>query len=411
MDVQQINDQLADNRKNQMQLINDTTPEEFDQTKQDRLQTLENEEKQLEKQLEFAKKNEEAQKQTAENFDTGTDKEEKSADQRYYEEVFPRLLEVGGRAENLTEEERKVYNQYHNDHYHARTAMGTGQQGGGNLVPTELMNEIVHTMEAYGFPRDIARILATSGGEDLNWPFEDNRTQKGELISENPGSDTSELSPSYTQKTIKSYTYSSKEVPVSNQLLQDSAFNLVSELRQRIAERLGRITGEHFTTGDGSSKPEGVVTASNLGNTAAATNSLSATDWYDMEGSLDPEYRRNATWMFHDNVLTSLKKLQIGSSDARPLWTPGLAVGEPDTVLGYPYRINQEMASSIAADNKTVLFGDFSKFIIRDVQAMTIMRLEELRALKNQTSWVAFSRHDAKLVDPNAVKHMKQDST
>ena len=77
--------------------------------------------------------------------------------------------------------------------------------------------------------------------------------------------------------------------------------------------------------------------------------------------------------MFNDATLLALKKLNVGSADARPLWSMGMADGTPSTIDGIPYVINNDMPS-IAAGTHPILFGDFSKFAIRDVQGYTVKR-------------------------------------
>ena len=100
--------------------------------------------------------------------------------------------------------------------------------------------------------------------------------------------------------------------------------------------------------------------------------------------------------MFHDTTLRTLKN--ILDKFGRPIWLPGLAVNSPDTILGYRYTINQSMPQ-IAPNATTVLFGDLSKFIIRKVREMQLLRLVERYADFGQVGFIAFSRVDSNLVD------------
>src|SRR5689334_1973561 len=100
-------------------------------------------------------------------------------------------------------------------------------------------------------------------------------------------------------------------------------------------ERFGRITNTHFTTGDGVSKPSGVMTEATLGVTAASATEFTADEVIDLEHSVDPAYRRSARWMMNDDSLKILKKLK--DTAGRNLWMASPADGEPDTTLGHPY--------------------------------------------------------------------------
>ena len=115
----------------------------------------------------------------------------------------------------------------------------------------------------------------------------------------------------------------------------------------------------------------------------------------NLEHSVDPSYRRNASYMFHDQTLASLKK--ILDKYGRPLWTPGIAVSEPDTLNGYKYTINQSMPQ-IAASNVTVAFGDMSKFLVRKVSGWSVQRLSELYAITGQVGFISHMRVDSNLL-------------
>ena len=81
-----------------------------------------------------------------------------------------------------------------------------------------------------------------------------------------------------------------------------------------------------------------------------------------------------------------------------PLWQPGMAAGQPDTIMGYQYVINQSMTTPATAV-KSILFGDFSKYIIRDCRDVTLVRLDERYADYHQVGFLAFARSDGDLLD------------
>jgi HK97 family phage major capsid protein len=282
-----------------------------------------------------------------------------------------------------------------------KRAQGTGTAAaGGVLVPTTLANQIIDSMKAFGGVRQVANVLSTAGGGALNFPTSDQTTVKGAIIAEN--SQVADQDMTLGSITINGFTYTSKIIKVSNELLQDSAFNLEAYIREKIAERIGRATEEHFTTGTGSGQPQGVVTGSAKG-ADAAMSAITSDNLVDLIHSVNSAYRISASWMLNDTSVKAIKKLK--DSNGLPLWQPSMQAGTPDTLLGYRYVVNDEMAS-IGASAKSVLYGDFSKYLIRDVQGIFIQRLSERYADFNQTAFLAFSRHDGKLLDSGAIKHL-----
>jgi HK97 family phage major capsid protein len=112
--------------------------------------------------------------------------------------------------------------------------------------------------------------------------------------------------------------------------------------------------------------------------------------------------------MLNDLILAYLKKLTIGSADGRPLWAPGHAFGAPDTIDGFPYLINNDMASTVAVNNITMLFGDMKKYMIRQVNGYIVKRLDERFADFDQTAWLMFARFDGRFANTAAIKKLTQ---
>ena len=195
---------------------------------------------------------------------------------------------------------------------------------------------------------------------------------------------------------------------VSLELLQDSSFDIEGFVTRKLGERLGRAISAAFTTGDGNDKPNGVVTAAASGKVASATTALTFDELLDLKHAVDPAYRINGRWMLHDSVLKYIKQLSIGTTDARPLWQPSVIVGEPATIDGDPYVVNQNMASSLTASAKTVLYGDFTNYWIRRARDITLFRLNERYAEYYQVGFMAFMRVDGDLMDTTAVKVLSQ---
>jgi len=311
-------------------------------------------------------------------------------------DAFRKYIAFG--PEEMTSEERKIVAEMR--------AQSTTDSAGGYTIPEGFSNEIESGLLAYGGMLEVARRFPTATGNDLPWPTEDNTSQKGEILAENDQVNEQDLT--FSSVTLNAYMYSSKLIRVSLQLLQDSAFNMESFIAGKMSERIGRILNEHYTTGTGSGQPRGVVTASSEGKETSSPTAFTFQEVIDLKHSVDPAYRGNGRYMFSDNTLAAIKKLSVGSSDARPLWQPSYVVGEPDRVDGSPYTINQDVADSGTASNKFMLYGDFSKYINRDVLGFQLMVLRERYADYHQVGIIGFSRFDGDLIDAGAgaVKHM-----
>jgi HK97 family phage major capsid protein len=249
----------------------------------------------------------------------------------------------------------------------------------------------------------VSDILITDGGNPLNFPTNDDTSAKAVLVSE--GGSATVQDTTFAQKTLNAFMYRDL-VKLSYELIQDSAFDIEAYIVRLMGTRFGRAANESLTTGTGSSQPNGVVTASTLGKTAASATAFTFAEVLDLVHSVDPEYRRNGRFMMHDAVLASIKKLSIGASDARPLWQPSFIVGEPATIDGFQYTINQDMDSTINAASKIILFGDFRQYLVRQVRTLQISRNESLYMATGEIGYFGFARWDGELLNTAAVKHL-----
>jgi HK97 family phage major capsid protein len=271
-------------------------------------------------------------------------------------------------------------------------------------VPNELMRPLEVALLQFGSMRTVATIIRTDTGATLPIPMTNDTTNVGEIVAENTTVASQDLA--LTQLTLGSYKYSSKMVLVSVELMQDNAINLASFLGEALGTRIGRITNNHWTTGSGTGQPFGIVTSATVGKTSATSQqaTILVDDLIDLEHSVDPAYRSAARFMMHDGTLKVIKKLK--DTSGRPLFLPGISTGTPDTILGYPFVINQSM-SALGTTVKSILFGALDKYIIRDVRGIDLMRLDERFAEFGQVAFIAFARFDGNLMNAgtNPVKY------
>jgi HK97 family phage major capsid protein len=272
--------------------------------------------------------------------------------------------------------------------------------GGHFTVPDEMMRPLEIALLEFGGMRQVSTILRTGTGAELPIPTLNDTSNSGALLGE--GLEHTELDVTFDQLTLHAFKYTSRRVPVSVEYLQDNAINFVGRIGAILGERIGRITNTHFTTGDGNAKPNGIVTAATSASiTTAADDAISYDNVIDLKHSVDPAYRTNARFMFNDTTLKILKKIKVpqfsGDTAGQPLWRAGMAASEPNTIDGDPYTINQQVASGVSA--KAMLYGALSKYQIRDVRDITLVRLDERYAELGVVAFLAFSRHDGDLLD------------
>lgn len=280
---------------------------------------------------------------------------------------------------------------------------------GGYTVPDGFVPRIETALKAFaGLRNTRATILSTQSGETINMPTSDDTSNSGELLHENTQVASQDVT--FGSKALRAYMFSSKLVRVSIQFLQDVGVNNIEGwLADRLGERIGRATASYNLTGTGSNQPEGIATAATEGKQGASQTAITYDDLVDLEHSVDPAYRRQAEFLIGDGALKAVKKLKDG--EGRPLWVPGMAVREPDTILGYRYAIDQGIPAP-GASEITVYFGDFSKFYLRDVRQMQMLRLTERYADYLQVAFLLFMRHDSALLDAGTrpVKYFKQSA-
>jgi HK97 family phage major capsid protein len=282
---------------------------------------------------------------------------------------------------------------------------------GGVTVPEGFVSALEQALLAFGGMRQVADVIRTDGVGDLPWPTMNDTANKGAILAEATTFSTS-VDPTFSSVVFKAFKYSSKPIIVSNELLQDSAFDLAAMVGGWLGTRIARIQNDHFTTGTGTSLPMGIVVAATEGVEATSKTAVTDAEIITQQHKIDPAYRPNAQWMFHDTILAAIRALK-DSSTGQYLWQPGMQAGVPDRLLGHTYVINQSMASAQAQSAKIILFGDFSKYKIRDVAAVRMVRLDELFAQTDQVGFVAFLRSDGNLLDAgtNPVKYLINHKT
>lgn len=284
-------------------------------------------------------------------------------------------------------------------------AQGAGVDAkGGYTVPTTMLARIMESMKAYGGIASLAQDLSTSTGNPIEWPTIDGTAIEGELLGEN--TQASEQDETLGSETLDAKKISSKVIRVSNELLMDSGVDIEGLLARRIAQRIGRTESRLLIAGSGTGSPKqprGIATSAATGATGAVTLKVTAADVNALVHSVDPAYRNGPkeSLAFNDNTLMLLENLK--DLNDRPLWLPEIAGVAPSTILNRKYVIDQGIAD-IGVGAKFMFYGDWSHFILRRINYMTLKRLVERYAEFDQVGFLAFHRFDCVLEDLAAVK-------
>lgn len=277
---------------------------------------------------------------------------------------------------------------------------------GGYLVPDTFESTLVSALEAANVVRGLAHVITTASGShkipvvatkgSAAWVDEEGSIPEGD--------DT------FGQQLIGAHKVATM-IKVSEELLNDSAFDLENYFRSEFARRIGNKEEEAFLTGDGSGKPTGIFNATGggqLGVTAASATAITTDELIDLFYSLNSAYRKNAVWLLHDSTMKTIRKLK--DSNGQYLWQPALHEGGFDTLLGK--RIyTSPYVPELAASKKTVAFGDFTYYWIGDRVGITFKRLNERFAETGQIGFIASKRLDGKLILPEAIKVLQQKGT
>ena len=277
--------------------------------------------------------------------------------------------------------------------------VGTDSEG-GYLVPDEFEHTLVEALEEENFFRGIATVIQTSSG-DRKIPVVATKGTASWIDEEGayPESDDS-----FGQVSIGAYKVATM-LKVSDELLNDSVFDLEAYISKEFGRRIGAKEEEAFFTGDGKGKPTGIFNAAGGASDGVTTAAAGITfdDVMDLFYAVKSPYRKKAVWVLNDTTVKALRKLK--DNNGNYIWQPSVQAGQPDMILNRPYHTSAYVPE-VAAGAKVMAFGDFSYYWIADRQGRSFKRLNELFAANGQVGFLASQRVDGKLILSEAVKTM-----
>lgn len=317
------------------------------------------------------------------------------------------ITELPGAGQNGAEKKGRASDAYrkafwdsirHKNFIDVQNALSAGTDAdGGYLVPDEFEHQLIDKLQEENFFRGLATVIHTGG--DRKIPVV---TGHGEAAWMEENGLYPDSQDTFGQQSIGAYKLGTA-IRVSEELLNDSVFDLESHIAGEFARRIGTKEEEAFLTGDGKSKPTGVFPSAELGVT---TNGASITfdDVIDLYHSLRIPYRRKAVWLLNDSTIKALRKVK--DNNGNYIWQPSVTAGTPDTILNRPC-YSTSFAPELAAGNRPLLFGDFSYYWIADRESRSFKRLNELYAANGQIGFLASQRVDGMLMLKEAVKALE----
>lgn len=380
--------------------------EEFKKTNDERLRRLEKNnsdslvdaklsriEKDLDKlesinqEITLAKQNEKNIKEQLDNIETMIKRpamgfNSKQIDRKM--EVFSKWLRKG--KENLDRDEIKAL------------TVGDDTQA-GFLAPPEYVAELIKTVTEISPVRQVARVRSTS-------------QRSIQMPSRTATFAASWVAETGTRAETTGYTTQLEEIPthelyalvdISEALLEDSVFNLESEMSTEFAEQFAKAEGTAFTTGNGVGKPEGFTTNTGA-STTGGSGAVTADTLLTLVHAIKTEYGRNAIFAFNRATLGAIRKLK--DTAGQYIFQPGMSgiTGVPNTILGYPYVEMPDMAD-VASSAKCIVFGDFrSAYTIVDRIQLSILRDPFTQATSGNVRYVARKRVGGQVVLPEAIQ-------
>ena len=275
--------------------------------------------------------------------------------------------------------------------------VGTDSEG-GYLAPDEYQRTLIQALEEQNIFRKLAHVISTGSGE-RKIPIV---ASKGTAAWIDEEAQYPESDDAFGMVSIGAYKLATM-IKVSEELLNDSVFDVPAYIAKEFARRIGAAEEEAFFTGDGKGKPTGILaaTGAEVGVTAAAANAITMDEVMDLFYSLRAPYRRNAVFIMNDSSVKALRKLKTQNGDY--IWQPSVQVGEPDKLLGRPIYTSSYMPA-LEAGAKGILFGDLGYYWVADRQGRSFKRLNELYAPTGQVGFLSSERVDGKLILPEAVK-------
>jgi len=269
-----------------------------------------------------------------------------------------------------------------------------------DTVPKTFFDQVFDVARLVGPMLDVGNRINTTSGEDITIPT---LTAYSTATLKAAGSALADSEPTYSSITLGAYKYGLL-IPVSNELIADAGFDISAHLAEQAGNGLGYAVNAALTTGDGSDKPNGVVTAAGSGITGGTgvTGAFTADNLIDLQYSLDGAARRlpGVAYMANGATIGAMRKLRDG--DGTYLYN--VQVGQPDTFAGYNVIENPAMAG-VGSAAKSVLFGHMPSYQVRVAGGVQVATSTDYAFNTDSTVFRVLMRVDGDLTHASHIKY------
>jgi len=273
----------------------------------------------------------------------------------------------------------------------------------GAPVPTSFYDQVIMLARHVGPMLQTSTVLNTASGENLQIP---SLAQYSTAALEGESDTIAESDPIFNSFiTLGAYKYAFL-VQMSTELIEDSGVDILSFLAAQVGNELGYRVNDVLTTGDGSSKPKGIVAAAGSGVTGstAVTGAFTADNLISLVYSVDTAGRRLAGSGFQMNSSSIAKMRQLKDTAGNYVFAPALNADAQDLLLGYPVYENPAMANTGTA-NKSVIFGHLPSYYVRQVGGIKLDRSDDFAFANGLVTFRATIRVDGNLPQTSHVKY------
>jgi HK97 family phage major capsid protein len=291
-------------------------------------------------------------------------------------------------------------------------ALSAGNQieGGAIVPPTQWIADLLKAVDDRSVIRPLATKYRVDRALSLGVPVLDADPADADWTSEiGTGSEDSTMK--FGSRELIPHPLA-KRIKISNKLIRSSVVPVEQLVQERMAYKFAITEEKALMTGSGANQPLGLFTASASGISTArdvvgsnTTTAIAADTLFDMKYSVKEAYQQSGQWLFHRDAVKAIMKLK--DQQNQYLWQPGLASGQPDTLLSRPVLQSEYVPNTFTTGKYVGMFGDFSFVWIVDAMELTVQKLVELYAESNQTGYVARKEMDAMPVLAEAFARCK----
>ncbi|MEV5080326.1 phage major capsid protein [Streptomyces sp. NPDC056159] len=278
-----------------------------------------------------------------------------------------------------------------------RTAQSKNAANAGNTYGTTFVAQVIEAMRERSDFFSKARTLTTGSGESLEYPVKNGRPTASQ-VDENTAYGKSDGS--WTKTNIGAYKYG-VIVEATQEIVDDSQLDILGILAQDAGESVADKVMADLLTGDGSGKPFGWITRSTGAVNAADLSKVTTDDLIDLQHSILKPYRRNAAFMTSDSAIRNFRKLK--DANGNYIWQPSVQAGAPDMILGTAVMTDPNVKTS-GAGAKVLVYGDPSKYLIRQVKSLRVVRSDEYGYDRDVVAFKVTWRGSGDLFDLASVK-------